>query len=237
MRSIFISYSHQDKKWLEELQLFLRPLERNFPIIPWEDTRIKPGEDWQAAIDQAMSQSDIALVLVTQDFLASDYIAKNELPYLQNKQRRGELFLIPLILKTSNAKTVAKDLLALQGYGSPDRPLAELDEAERLKQYAALSEHLVEISPAAKPSKSKDLAKKHRIEPREYALSVYIERQGEDWITHYRVPGNEAFLTTHRPSASSLAPRCGQIGPKACALTRAPPQASTTGGAKRSARA
>ena len=153
MKSVFISYSHLDKPWFEELQKFLRPLERDFPMIAWTDQRIRHGDDWKDEIDLALAQADIALLLITQSFLDSDFIAKEELPYLLDKHEKGVLTLIPLFCETSAVMTVAPALAKLQGCGSPKEPLYSLSEQEKHKQFVTLCERLVELAKNAESEK------------------------------------------------------------------------------------
>ena len=74
-----MSYSHEDRPWLERLRVHLRPLERAGLVDLWDDRRIKPGTRWRDEIRNAMAEARIAVLLVSADFLASDFIASNEL--------------------------------------------------------------------------------------------------------------------------------------------------------------
>lgn len=79
-RKVFVSYSHRDAKWLRRLQVHLKPLEQEDIIDLWADTKIPPGAVWQDKIQEALDTANVALVLVSADFLASDFIKKHELP-------------------------------------------------------------------------------------------------------------------------------------------------------------
>ena len=79
---VFISYSHKDSAALERLQVHLKPLERQGIVDRWDDTRIRPGQDWKAEIDRALDEARVAILLVSADFLASDFIHEDELPPL-----------------------------------------------------------------------------------------------------------------------------------------------------------
>ena len=72
--SIFINYSHKDDDWLNEIKIAIKPVLRNLRIEPWDDTRIAPGTEWKQAIDEALGRAALAILLVTPDFLASDFI-------------------------------------------------------------------------------------------------------------------------------------------------------------------
>ena len=72
-RSVFISYSHADRKWLERLQVHLRPLIRDSIADIWDDTRIKPGDSWQLEIRKALESASVAVLLISADFLASEF--------------------------------------------------------------------------------------------------------------------------------------------------------------------
>src|SRR5262245_50873128 len=79
---VFISYSHKDKEWLERLLIFLNPLERNGIIKCWADTKIDAGGKWKQEIKQAIESASAAILLISADFIASDFIATDELPPL-----------------------------------------------------------------------------------------------------------------------------------------------------------
>ena len=81
---IFISYSHADKKWLDLLQTHLKPLtsSRDLEFQIDATNHIRPGSKWRDEINTAIGESDVAVLLVSPDYLASDLIYDSELPLL-----------------------------------------------------------------------------------------------------------------------------------------------------------
>jgi hypothetical protein len=79
---VFVSYSRQDAEWLRRVATMLKPLVRGRRCELWFDTLIGTGQQWQPEVDDAIARADIALLLVSPDFLASDFIMGCELPAL-----------------------------------------------------------------------------------------------------------------------------------------------------------
>jgi hypothetical protein len=88
---IFISYSHNDREYLDRLLIHLKPLEKEGLIDVWADTRLKAGDQWRAEIEQALDRASVAILFVSADFLASDFITENELPPLESRMLEESL--------------------------------------------------------------------------------------------------------------------------------------------------
>jgi hypothetical protein len=124
---VFISYSRKDKKWLDKLQTALKPLIRQETIDLWADTRIQAGERWQEEITAALSKAKVAVLLVSHDFLASDFIANEEMPFILAvaKAQGLRILWIPV-----TASLVEKTKIAeYQAAHDPRRPLDGLGPA------------------------------------------------------------------------------------------------------------
>jgi hypothetical protein len=86
---IFVSYSHADEKWRKRFEIISKPLSRSEGICFWSDRDLKGGE-WEPQIQRAMKGAVATVLLVSDNFLASDYIIQKELPYLlKARSERG----------------------------------------------------------------------------------------------------------------------------------------------------
>src|ERR1700730_4105611 len=90
--TIFVSYSRKDRKFLNEFEAMFTPAIRDGIVDFWDDSRLLPGDMWKDRIQQALANARVALLLVSSNFLASDFIAKYELPRLLSRAQEGGLF-------------------------------------------------------------------------------------------------------------------------------------------------
>jgi hypothetical protein len=127
---VFISYSHADKEWLERLKRHLKPLVREGRLDYWDDTHIRPGDDWQQEIRTALDTAQAAVLLISADFFASDFIDENELPPLLAAAQARGVRILPVILSASRFAR-NPELARFQAVNSPDRPLNKLPEGEQ----------------------------------------------------------------------------------------------------------
>lgn len=126
---IFISYSHCDKKYLMWLQKHLKAFQRqNQQIEIWDDTKIKPGDKWKKEIESALENASIAFLLISKDFLASDFVMDNEIPKLLQKSANEGTMIIPIIL--SPCLFEDSQISEFQAINPPEKPLSILSESE-----------------------------------------------------------------------------------------------------------
>lgn len=100
---IFISYSHQDEKLFREFLVHLKPWQDLDIVDVWTDKRLQAGQDWHGEIQQGVASAAVAVLLISPDFMASDYIRQHEVQPLLQAAETGELRLAPLYLRPSQA--------------------------------------------------------------------------------------------------------------------------------------
>jgi hypothetical protein len=143
---VFISYSHKDKRWLDELLTMLSPLIRRDRIKIWADTQIEAGALWRDEISKALANAKVAVLMVTPNFLASDFIAKHELPPLLKAARQDGLTILWIAISTSwHSET---ELAEYQAANEPSHPLDTLHPPVRRGEWVKICEKIKKVADA-----------------------------------------------------------------------------------------
>ncbi|HEX4951897.1 MAG TPA: SUMF1/EgtB/PvdO family nonheme iron enzyme [Thermoanaerobaculia bacterium] len=95
---VFISYSHKDEAWKDRVVSHLQVLAHQGLLAVWDDRQIDAGDDWYAAIESALESCDVALLLISRDFLNSGFIRREEVPRLLRRREEAGVRVIPVIL-------------------------------------------------------------------------------------------------------------------------------------------
>ena len=105
--SIFISYSHKDEKEKNELLAHLGAIKHEMLIEIWSDDQIGVGQDWEEEINSKLSRADIAILLITANFLSSDFIINEEVPIILHRKINDGVMVFPIIAQHCAWKSVS----------------------------------------------------------------------------------------------------------------------------------
>jgi len=103
---VFISYSHKDELEKNMLVSHLGVLQGHGLVSLWNDDDVGPGGDWKTELDQVIAQAKIAVLLITANFLNSEFILHSEVPELLKRHQDDELVIIPVIARACAWKAV-----------------------------------------------------------------------------------------------------------------------------------
>lgn len=146
--NIFISYSHADKKWLDKLERHLKVLKRFIGSIEyWDDKKLKGGDKWKEVIEKAINKANVAILLVSTDYLSSDFIATDELPPLLRKAEEEGCRILPLIV--APCAFTLSELSDFQAINDPEKTLADMEDNEAAieRTFLALVKNIQELLP------------------------------------------------------------------------------------------
>ena len=96
---VFISYSHKDEGWKDKLLDHLKVAAREDGFDLWDDRRIQPGADWRAEIEREIGEAGVAVLLISTDFLNSDFIRTEEVQRFLERRAKDGLKVFPVIVR------------------------------------------------------------------------------------------------------------------------------------------
>ncbi|HZY96074.1 MAG TPA: toll/interleukin-1 receptor domain-containing protein [Candidatus Cybelea sp.] len=130
MTRLFVSYSHVDEAYRKRLGTALALLKRQGLVDVWTDREILPGEEIDPRIAAELDRADVILLLVSPEFIESDYCYEKEMARALERHRAGKAVVIPLILRPCSWKhTSLGGLLAIPRDGTPVSKFADPDDA------------------------------------------------------------------------------------------------------------
>lgn len=133
---VFISYSHFDKEYITYIQRHFKPFLKQVEI--WDDdTKILPGQNRKDEIKKAIDQTKVAILLVSTDFLGSDFFATDELPPLLKAAEENGAVILIVILKPCLFEEF-QQLNPFQALNPPSRPVVKMDLTEKEETFVNL---------------------------------------------------------------------------------------------------
>jgi hypothetical protein len=148
---LFISYAHKDEDFRQELNTHLKLMQRQKLIDAWHDRQILPGQEWAGEIDEALQDARVILLLVSANFLASDYCYDKEMLRALERYEQKEAIVIPIILSACDwhsapfgkLQGLPKDAKPIKSWN--DRDEAWTDVARGIRR---VIENLSKLAPA-----------------------------------------------------------------------------------------
>src|SRR5262245_58538618 len=122
---VFVSYAHEDEVHRRSLDKHLSTLKRERVIEIWHDRILSPGDQWATEVSEKLATSQIIILLVSPDFLASDYCNEVELVHALKMHREGKARIVPVILSACDWRRSA--IGSLQALPTDGQPITEAE--------------------------------------------------------------------------------------------------------------
>jgi formylglycine-generating enzyme required for sulfatase activity len=153
-RHVFISYSHADRVWVERIRQVMAPLLRagGLQVRLWDDSQIQPGDRWLEEIEAALASARVALLLVSAEFLASEFVMHEEVPRLLAAAEAEGMQV--LWVSVSPCLVEYTPIHAYQAVLPPEPCLAEMGEVEQQRALITIGRALAAEVPRATPAPS-----------------------------------------------------------------------------------
>ena len=128
---VFFCYAHEDELLLNKIKMQLKPLERQGLIEVWHDREINAGMEWEQEIDKQLNTAQIILLMISPNFMNSEYCYGVEVKHAIERHKRGEARVIPVILRPVYWQSEFGILQALPKDGLPitDSNWHDVDQA------------------------------------------------------------------------------------------------------------
>jgi hypothetical protein len=108
----FLSYSHEDHRLFMGFRPHLAALRRGFGLDIWTDHNCEVGTLWNTRIEAAIKAAQVFVLLISPDFIASDYVNDNEIPAIREQRRSAGSLVLPVVLRRCSWQMVAASLQA-----------------------------------------------------------------------------------------------------------------------------
>jgi energy-coupling factor transporter ATP-binding protein EcfA2 len=208
---LFFSYAHKDEPLRDELAKHLSLLKRQNIIDTWHDRNITAGTDWAQAIDHHLNTAQIILLLISSDFLASEYCWTKEMDPALERHNQGTAHVIPIILRPCDWKSapfgklqaLPKDAKPVTQWSDPDEAFTHIAQGIR-KAVAELQQHK-NIPPDLSTSMHLDLAKQSDSE-----MIKYLDYSEREIILYAKERNGEIYVLKYGGGASE----CVKVGEK-----------------------
>ncbi|MEW6289730.1 MAG: toll/interleukin-1 receptor domain-containing protein [Thermodesulfobacteriota bacterium] len=152
--TVFISYSHKDEEWKNQLLPHLKAFEQQGDLLLWHDRRIDTGADWFPEIEEAVERSRVAVCIISENFLASDFIIKEEVPDLLKRREAKDLIIMPLLAEPCPWQAI-RWLKGIQMFPSDNNCLAAIRGKTKRKQL--LADFAIKVADQAVPTRLDEL--------------------------------------------------------------------------------
>jgi tetratricopeptide (TPR) repeat protein len=125
---MFCSYAHKDERLRDQLDTHLAMLKRDGLVTAWHDRKIVPGHEWNPAIDQHLNSAALILLLISPDFIASDFCYGSEMQQAMKRHEAGEARVVPIFLRPCDWKTAPFG--KLQGLPTNAKPVTKWENRD-----------------------------------------------------------------------------------------------------------
>src|SRR6266571_5310400 len=193
---IFFCYAHEDEQLLNKLKNHLFPLKRAGLIDVWHDRDISAGTDWEQQIKSHLNEAQIILLLVSPDFMVSDYCYSIEMQRALERHDLGEARVIPIILRRVDWQDVLGKLQALPTDARPIKSWPDLDEA-LYNVTEGIRKVIEEITPKSSPPSPVLSPQPVSQTPLPTNLPDKSQKTKEQWLEE----GNEFYNLKQYPKA------------------------------------
>ena len=147
---VFISYAHANKALMQRLELAFGQFKTK--VLTWTDGDLRPGDDWNAVLNEKLRLSQVAVLMLSLDFYGSDFIREKELPVIQQRYAARQMRVVP-VFAGACSRGAHPWVSALQFVAVADDALYDGNEARRDAALTTIAEHIAQqATQAAKDS-------------------------------------------------------------------------------------